>query len=72
MNDKSRNEYRNKLLHLTESEIITLMERYYKGENAKKLVEEYHIDVAPSMLSKTFPPVICNDIICQHCNIPMV
>lgn len=60
-----------RIKHLTESEIETLMHRYYEGENVKKLTEEYGISINPSRLFSIFPPIISNDKICPNCGSPI-
>lgn len=66
------NQYQNKLAHLSQDEIETLMARYYNGEKSTLLVQEYNIDIKNSLLLKTFPLKIHNDKLCPFCNIPMI
>lgn len=55
------------LNHLSDSEIDTLMERYYAGEAVTKLLKEYHLSVHTSGLHLLFPPEICKEEICEYC-----
>lgn len=46
-----------KLAHLSQKEIIELMDKYYhKGVRVKKLIEDYKINCRPNDLHKYFPP----------------
>lgn len=65
-------EYQAKLLHLNEEQIEELMRRYYDGEKNDLLIKEFNIDIRTSLLVKTFPLKIHNDVLCPYCEIPMV
>jgi len=56
-----------KLDHLSDTEIETLMQRYYAGEAVTKLLKEYHLSVRAAELYKLFPPEVCKDEICEYC-----
>ncbi|MEY4464156.1 MAG: hypothetical protein RLZZ81_1127 [Pseudomonadota bacterium] len=55
------------LSHLTEEQIKDLIKRYYNHEKIANLLEEFEINVYPSMLIKLFPPVIHNELFCKYC-----
>ncbi|GIM29305.1 hypothetical protein CPJCM30710_19710 [Clostridium polyendosporum] len=61
-----------KLAHLTEQEVNTLMNRYYNNNKAKDLVEEYKIDINPSKLYTLFPPTVCDEKLCPYCANPLL
>lgn len=44
------------LNHLSDTEIETLMQRYYSGEAVTKLLKEYQLSVRTAELYKLFPP----------------
>ncbi|MCB5239786.1 hypothetical protein [Niallia circulans] len=56
-----------RLLHLSQDEIIQLINRYYDGETVSKLIKEYKIKITPSQLYSIFPPVK-SDEKCEHCD----
>lgn len=60
------------LEHLTSEQIECLMQRYYAGESASKLVKEYNISAHGSELYKLFPPEVFPDYICEYCDEPLV
>ena len=66
-----KNNYQDKLSHLSLQEVNDLMESYYGGEKNAILIQKYKIDIRSSLLSKTFPFEVHNDILCPFCNIPM-
>jgi len=66
-----KNEYQDKLSHLTEKEIEELISRYYNGDKNSLLIYEYKIDISSSLLVKTFPPKIHLDKLCPFCNLSM-
>ncbi len=66
-----KNQYQNKLAHLTDEEIEILIERYYNGDKNSILLKEYNIDIQSSFLLKTFPMKTHNNELCPFCNIPM-
>jgi len=66
-----KNEYQDKLSHLTKKEIEELISRYYNGEKNSVLINEYKIDIKSSLLLKTFPPKIHLNKLCPYCDIPM-
>ena len=55
------------LSHLSDAEIEILIQRYYDGEGATKLIKEYDLSVRATELYKLFPPEVCEDKICEHC-----
>ena len=60
-----------RIRHLTDVEIQTLINRYYSGENVKALIKEYKIDINSSRLYTVFPPKISNNVVCPNCNLSM-
>lgn len=56
-----------KIAHLTEAEIETLIERYYNKEKVGDLLEEYNISAQPSQLVRLFPPKNIDEL-CPYCN----
>lgn len=58
------------LSHLTEDQIEELMDRYYRGENVYKLLEQFKVNCHPSRLWSTFPkkPVEAE---CRVCGAPL-
>ncbi len=67
-----KNNYQDKLSHLSPQEINDLMVSYYDGEKNDVLIKEYKIDIRSSLLSKTFPLEVQNNILCPFCMTPMV
>lgn len=55
------------LKHLSDSDIETLIHRYYSGETVSKLIKEYKLSVRAAELYKLFPPEECEDEICEYC-----
>lgn len=55
------------LSHLNDTQIHTLMKRYYNEESVSLLLEEFEIDISPSKLFKLFPPVVYNELFCTYC-----
>lgn len=66
------NNYQDKLSHLSLQEINDLMESYYGGEKNDLLIQKYKIDIRSSLLSKTFPFEVHDDISCPFCNVSML
>lgn len=60
-----------RLVHLSQDEIVQLINRYFDGETVSKLIKEYKIKITPSHLYSIFPPVK-SDEKCEHCNSPVV
>lgn len=60
------------LSHLDKSELTTLINRYYDGESATRLIAEYDLLVSPSHLYKIFPPEEFPQYSCEYCNRPLV
>ncbi len=56
-----------KIAHLTERQINEVMEKYYGGEKAKDIIKEYGIDIPISKLYTVFPPLKCENEICEYC-----
>lgn len=61
-----------KLSHLPESQLQTLIARYYINEPIHALLGEYHIDCLPNQLHGLFPAEILDDQQCRYCDVPMV
>lgn len=60
------------LTHLSDQDVKKLIERYYSGENVKKLLAEYNINVSSSCLFKLFPPEEIKNDFCEYCKINLV
>lgn len=60
------------LSHLADTEVTRLMQRYYGGESATKLIKEYELSVRPSDLFKLFPPEPFDNYLCEYCNMELV
>ncbi|WP_176514896.1 hypothetical protein [Pseudomonas faucium] len=60
-------EFEAKLQHLTADQVEALYSEYISGEKIALLIKRYDIDVAPSSLIKTFPPVPCPALACPYC-----
>lgn len=56
---------------LSPEQVNDIIERYYNGEGAEKLIKEYDLDTHHSYLYKLFPPEI-TDNLCEYCNVPML
>ena len=61
----------NKLVHLSNTQIDNLIERYYNGEKVKSLIEEYNIDTNSNQLFRLFPPAITEET-CPYCGCSLV
>lgn len=58
--------------HLSKEEIANLKERYYRGEPVYKLVNEYDLNVSPSMFHNLFPPEQVVKYGCSGCKVNLV
>lgn len=56
------------LKHLSDTEIETLMKRYYGGEAVSNLIKEYQLSVRTAELYQLFPPEVCEDEMCEYCD----
>lgn len=61
-----------KLRHLSESQIETLIARYYNNEKIHALLTEYQIDSIPSHFHSLLPPETMGGQQCPYCDVPMV
>jgi hypothetical protein len=59
------------LSHLSEEQVLDLIERYYDNEKVSDLISEYNIDIRPSELIRCFPPEVL-DTTCIYCNIKRI
>lgn len=66
------NQIHHKLAHLSESQIQSLIARYYGNEKIQALLDEYQIDCIPSQFHGLLPPEILDDQRCRYCDVPMV
>ena len=57
--------------HLTEEQIVELMNKYYEGEKVANILDEYKIKISVSQLYSLFPPIVTNEE-CTHCESTMV
>jgi len=62
---------KDKLSHLSQDEIETLMKRYYSGEKVKELIDEYDLDISASLLYKSFPKSKKEGELCDYCDITL-
>ena len=60
-----------KLVHLSNTQIENLIERYYNGEKVKSLIEEYNIDTNSNQLVRLFPAAITEGT-CPYCDCNLV
>lgn len=60
-----------RIKHLTESDIIQMITKYYEGISVTQLKKDYQIKIATSQFIKVFPKKI-TDKKCQYCNINLV
>lgn len=72
MENNTINEKHEKLKHLTDNQIEELINRYYSDEKISDIINEFKIDITPSMLYSILPPEISKDKICPNCNVHMV
>lgn len=63
----ANSKYKNKLSHLTPSEVQTLMSDYYRGKITYTLIKRYEIDVPIKDLHKTFPLQKAPEHLCIYC-----
>ncbi len=61
-----------KLAHLSESQIQSLIARYYGNEKIQTLLDEYQIDCIPSNFCSLLPPETLDDQQCPYCDVPML
>ena len=54
--------------HLSSEEIEALMQRYYNGEAASRLIKEYKLSVRAAELYKLFPPEVYPNYSCEYCD----
>ncbi|PTI36954.1 hypothetical protein BU056_12605, partial [Staphylococcus succinus] len=53
--------------HLKKGDIVSLINRYYQGENINSLISEYKINTISSRLVLSFP-LVYTDLTCKYCN----
>lgn len=58
------------LSHLTKKQVTSLIERYYKGESIKGLLNEYDLQITPNLLVSIFPKKK-TDQVCEMCGSPV-
>lgn len=66
------NQIHPKLAHLSESQIQSLIARYYSSEKIQALLHEYQIDCIPSQFHSLLPPETLDDQQCRYCDVSMV
>lgn len=66
------NQIHPKLAHLSESQIQSLIARYYGNEKIQALLNEYQIDCIPSHFHSLLPPETIDGQQCPYCNVHMV
>ncbi|HLZ17192.1 MAG TPA: hypothetical protein VKQ08_09135, partial [Cyclobacteriaceae bacterium] len=57
--------------HLSENEIQSLIDRYYKNEKTADLLDEFKLTIKPTELVKLFPPKSL-ETKCPYCSSNMV
>lgn len=60
-----------KLAHLSESQIRSLIARYYGNEKIQTLLDEYQIECIPSNFCSLLPQETLDDQHCPYCAVPM-
>lgn len=66
------NQIHPKLSHLSESQIQSLIARYYSHEKIQALLDEYQIDCIPSHFCSLLPPETVYGQQCPYCDVSMV
>ena len=56
---------------LSKDQVAELMNRYYDGEKATQLIEEYDLNAQPSNLYKLFPPEVLDEL-CEYCHVNLL
>lgn len=65
--------FSDKLSHLSESEIHSMMEEYYSHVRVSDIMAKYKITGVPDgALASTFPPMVHRDKLCEYCGIPLI
>ncbi len=59
-----------KLAHLSQEQIKDLCERFPHKKN-KDLIKEFDLKVYESGIFRILPPIVLNDTLCPHCDVPM-
>ncbi|WP_422082808.1 hypothetical protein [Ulvibacterium sp.] len=60
-----------KLSHLSNDEILELIERYYSKEKVSNLISDYKLDLRPSQLVRHLPPEVL-DTKCTYCEVNLI
>lgn len=58
------------LSYLTKEQVASLIERYYKGESIKALLNDYDLQITPNLLVTIFPKKK-TDRVCEMCGSPV-
>jgi hypothetical protein len=57
--------------HLRQAQVQELIDRYYKGESVRSLLDTYKVDLPASRLVLHFPPEQSVNMLCRYCSTPM-
>jgi hypothetical protein len=57
--------------HLSQAQVLELIDRYYKGESVRSLLDTYKVDLPASRLVLHFPPEQSVNMLCRYCSNPM-
>lgn len=61
-----------RLAHLSEAELTALAERYFAGDRAGDLVQEFRLQCSANQLYRVIPPRILPDHRCEACGAPLI
>ncbi|MFN5027779.1 MAG: hypothetical protein ACK5D9_01395 [Burkholderiales bacterium] len=57
--------------HLRQAQVQELIDRYYKGESVRSLLDAYKVDLPASRLVLHFPPEQSVTTLCRYCSNPL-
>lgn len=60
-----------RIKHLTESDILEMITKYYDGISVTQLIKDYQIKISASQFIKVFPRKVTKEK-CQYCNINLM
>ncbi|NMG28446.1 hypothetical protein [Aromatoleum evansii] len=61
-----------RLAHLGEADLAVLAERYFAGDRAGDLVQEFRLQCSPNQLYRLVPPRLLADHRCEACGAPLI
>ena len=56
---------------LSADQVNDIVNRYYNGESATNLIEEYELNARPNNLYKFFPPEVLDEL-CEYCHVNLL